>query len=96
MAQSSTSVRIVKRLDPCKCGCQGGDPWHKRIYTRVLRDKRAEDGRCNVPAMGGEYDYDHVATVEVPWSDTPVRVIHVTHPSARTPGKLIPLGWFFA
>ena len=95
MAQSGTLARIIRRLDPCKCGCQGKDSWHRRSYTRTLLDKRAEDGRCHVPAMGGEYAYDQVATVEVPWSSAPVRVVQIVHPSARTAGKLIPLGWFF-
>jgi hypothetical protein len=29
-------IRI--RWQPCRCGCQGSDPWHRSSYVRVLRD----------------------------------------------------------
>lgn len=31
-----TAVKIYKRLDPCRCGCQGSDPWHRESYKRVV------------------------------------------------------------
>ena len=26
--------RIIVRTEPCRCGCEGSDPWYRRNYSR--------------------------------------------------------------
>ena len=33
-----TKIRILNRLSPCRCGCRGTDPQHKRAYKRAIRN----------------------------------------------------------
>lgn len=29
---------VMMRYDPCRCGCKGRDPWHARMFQRVVRN----------------------------------------------------------
>lgn len=35
--------QITNRIAPCKCGCEGSDPWHSRHFFRVIKDVRILD-----------------------------------------------------
>lgn len=54
------NVKIwYKWPDPCSCGCQGQDPWHKASYRRTIT---LDEGS----ATSG--------TVSLPFSTKPVKV----------------------
>ena len=31
-------AKITTRTCPCRCGCHGSDPWHRRDMTREVRE----------------------------------------------------------
>lgn len=41
--------RIINRLGPCRCGCQGQDPWHKETYWRVVTVTGDGEGTVRMP-----------------------------------------------
>lgn len=61
---------IVARDTPCRCGCKGTDPWHRRSFLRRLRDVRVQTGAWKMER------FDRVATVAMPWGTaTVIRVV---------------------
>lgn len=44
-----TRCRIINRLGPCRCGCQGQDPWHKETYWRVVTVTGEGEGTVRMP-----------------------------------------------
>lgn len=86
-------VTITRRIDPCGCGCQGGDPWHQREFTRTLHDVRQEAGSCVVHAYGAQVvAYRATAWARLPWGEGKlVRVVEVV---LEAGGRQASLGWF--
>lgn len=41
--------RILNRVGPCRCGCQGQDPWHKETYWRVVTETAPGEGTVRMP-----------------------------------------------
>lgn len=81
-------TKITNRIEPCRCGCHGQDPWHQKAYTRRIFNM--VDASGTVPtAMKKNCRYDKQGWVRVPWSKDPVRVVHVV-------GDGYKFGWFFA
>lgn len=37
------ATQITYRVNPCNCGCKGGDPWHAATFYRVIRSIRRLD-----------------------------------------------------
>ena len=35
---SGKRVKIIVATRKCGCGCKGTDPWHRRSFTRTIRD----------------------------------------------------------
>ena len=35
--------------DPCNCGCQGQDHWHRQSYKRVIKDIVGDTGKVKMP-----------------------------------------------
>lgn len=33
----SKLAKIINRVNPCRCGCRGGDSWHARTFKRVVK-----------------------------------------------------------
>ena len=38
-----------RHIPHCGCGCEGGDPWHKKEYARVVRDVTDREGWALFP-----------------------------------------------
>jgi hypothetical protein len=64
-------TRIIKRSDPCSCGCNGRDPWHRRAYKRILRDAHPAMGRVYI-TDGFTIDIQAEALARMPWGPTRV------------------------
>jgi hypothetical protein len=41
--------RVIYRLNPCGCGCNGRDPWHRQTYRRQLTMLSADTATCRLP-----------------------------------------------
>jgi len=66
-------VQIVKRIDPCTCGCKGQDPWHKQFYKRIVREIREETGTARLLYLdGGKRPYTKTGIAKFPWGKTRV------------------------
>lgn len=50
---STKKVRIETRRGPCKCGCKGSDPWHRKTYHRAIENARAVENGPSVDGMPG-------------------------------------------
>ncbi len=48
--------------NPCNCGCQGQDPWHRATYKRVVKNIKDTFGSTE-------------GFVKLPFSTKPVRVV---------------------
>jgi hypothetical protein len=70
-------VRIVKRVEPCRCGCTGKDPWHQRAYKRVVRDMRPCEGKTRTTAFG-EVETLREGWAKFPWGKSRVVEIALT------------------
>lgn len=89
----SEKTRIIRRIDPCGCGCKGADSWHARNFERIITDVREERGTAQSYAeYNFSFPYDRVGLASAPWSDDPVIVVRwiERESSAR------PIGWIFA
>jgi len=68
--------RITMRAAPCRCGCTGSDPWHRRTFTRTVRGVVA----LAAPVLSWEIDGAFavhvvaVATITTPWGAQPVEM----------------------
>ena len=70
-------TEIVRRLEPCDCGCYGSDPWHQRSYLRKLYDRQPASGRGRTLAMGVQPVVE-TAWAHLPWGEgRRVRVVRV-------------------
>lgn len=70
------SVTILNRRKPCNCGCGGTDPWHRRRFTRCLKQVRAWVGTARTRAWG-TCNVDAIGWVHLPaGGETVVRVRH--------------------
>lgn len=83
-------TRIVRRVDPCNCGCCGNDPWHKGHYRRVLSDVREVKGSARSYGESFGLLFDRLALASAPWSDEPVVVARWV---PREGGPYV--GWIF-
>jgi hypothetical protein len=81
-------VPVLRRVDPCSCGCEGRDPWHARRLDRVVSDVRPATGTARCAAEPWSLDFDALGTASAPWSDEPVVV-------ARWTAHGRSLGWVF-
>jgi hypothetical protein len=83
MATENRRVKVIKRLNPCNCGCRGRDPWHKAVYTRTVRNIRRTKGQALTTAMGpnNPVEFDLVGTARFPWgTEMVVRLRLYGHP----------------
>lgn len=86
-------VTSTRRIDPCGCGCCGGDPWHQREFVRTLRDVRVAAGTAKVHAYSEPSRYRAVALARLPWGEgRMVRVVELV--ISDTDGREHSLGWF--
>jgi len=75
---ASSQVKILNRTKPCTCGCQGGDSWHARRFSRVVREGR--EGRWTVNSSPfGKGIAVEVGRARFPWGDAAVARVVVTH-----------------
>jgi len=64
---------IIKRIDPCNCGCKGKDSWHQKYYRRKIQDIREETGSARVLYLdGAERPYTKTGYAQFPWGKTRV------------------------
>ena len=58
---------IQTRTEPCNCGCQGSDPWHKKYYTRTVTNISpcGRYGESRLPFATGTAKVKRNAHVEV-------------------------------
>ena len=40
---------IINRFETCNCGCNGSDPWHKKVYRRKVKEISAIEGTVRLP-----------------------------------------------
>ena len=40
---------IIVRVEPCRCGCGGRDPWHRANYRRVVTKTSETTGTARFP-----------------------------------------------
>ena len=85
-----TATTVIRRTQPCGCGCKGSDPWHARQFSRVIRDV------LDVPFETNQTDtYRNVLTgkgvVTVPWGTAVVYRMQATFD-----GKVYSPDWVFA
>ena len=80
-------TKIINRIDPCNCGCQGQDSQHAKTFVRVLHDVKSATGKCLTSAFNSELEYDQTAMVQLPWSPMPIMIYHITIQGAD-------IGWF--
>ena len=79
---------ITRRLDVCRCGCEGSDSWHARKYERALSNIEPAAGVTTVIAYSAPVAIARQATARLPWGEgRPVRVVEVL-----MAGRV--LGWF--
>lgn len=57
---------IIKRIDPCNCGCKGSDSWHARSFERVIRVVQEESGTCRT-AYGSATAFERTGVARFPW-----------------------------
>lgn len=58
---------ITARTNPCKCGCQGRDPWHQRKYTRVISDVQETSGEVVVLGRNEPQPITATGKASFPW-----------------------------
>ena len=49
--------KITNRIDTCRCGCKGGDPWHARSFTRSVKGVRKVDEETREPTKASTVPY---------------------------------------
>lgn len=83
-------AEIVSRVEPCRCGCQGRDPWHARTFTRELHDvTEVEPIEVKVRAYREPLLARRVAWAHFPWGDEEVAEVFI-----EAAGRRSVLGWF--
>ena len=82
------TVKVINRIDPCKCGCKGQDSQHLRSYDRKIHGMTYTDYPTRVKAYDNALmTIDARAYVTMPWSDMRVAVVRVWL-------NRVALGWF--
>lgn len=71
-------VEISYRLEPCRCGCQGQDPWHQKSYWRVIKDEKPASGKVRTKAFGIR-EIIREGRAQLPWGQTRVVAIEDRH-----------------
>jgi len=61
------TVKLTNRMSPCRCGCNGTDPWHQATYERVLRNVQPATGTVMVKGHPASWDIRGTAEVKLPW-----------------------------
>lgn len=72
-----TPQTIRNRWDPCTCGCEGSDPWHRAKYRRVVHVSHLDW---------------NVGWVQLPFSTVPVRVRRIFPSDVRFLSELASRG----
>lgn len=84
-------MEITNRVDPCRCGCGGQDPWHARSFDRVVHDIvdiHVEDTFGNTTKT-----LIKKGTAQFPWGRDAVYFL-VTHPSHLLPDDYVRRGYW--
>lgn len=86
---TSVRAKVIFRDGPCRCGCQGKDPWHQAFYRRTIRNVRPAQGSART--RDGKVDIVREGVAQLPVGK--VRVVEAAakqfHYDEET-GK----GWF--
>ena len=46
---ATRAERIILRSTPCRCGCNGTDPWHRKTVKRVVTKTSKTEGTIRMP-----------------------------------------------
>ena len=58
---------VVRRNKPCKCGCMGKDPQHRKSYTRIVKNILPLSGQTHVMAEDYKIMFDLIGYADMPW-----------------------------
>ena len=81
--------RIRARIDPCKCGCAGRDPWHAASFQRVVRKVIEVDPTPAVTRWGVRSTIVARGTARFPWGADAVGLLAVK----CSTGRWVTYGW---
>jgi hypothetical protein len=79
-------TKIIYRIDQCKCGCHGTDPWHKKSFNRQLYGVTDTWALAKVEAYTDHKRICARAHAQLPWGY--VTVVQVVLDNGHA------LGWF--
>lgn len=77
---------VIMRVEPCRCGCKGADPWHRSTFKRVIRDAQLLDRpvyRWGIDGVASVYTVA-TGTIRCPWGDQQVRLEATVRPGGAT------------
>ena len=80
------SVEITYRVNPCKCGCKGTDPWNQKTFKRQLHGVAEVWEMAKVEAYTDPKRIVARANVQLPWGYVPVVQVVLDNGDV--------LGWF--
>lgn len=83
--------RVQMRVEPCRCGCKGSDPWHRQTLTRAV---------CGIHLLAVprlDWSVDGVSatyvvasgTIRCPWGAQAVELTARVRPN----GETYTVGW---
>ena len=92
---SEGSQIITNRINPCRCGCSGTDPWHRKTFRRRVKQIRRVKGtavkRCDW-GTGARIEIVAVGRAKLPGSIFEEIGLHVWYvPTLKT---AVPMGWY--
>ena len=75
----------MMRVDPCRCGCKGNDPWHRASFKRAVWAVQLLDEPQLTNDLDGYCTTYVVATavIKAPWGEQDVQLRVRVHKNGR-------------